>query len=71
MSIQELSITNNQAKRLLKALPDENILIQDESGELVINVSAYRVFKDLKKNTPVEDILAEELDDSAEYWIFS
>lgn len=71
MSIQELSITNNQAKRLLKALPDENILIQDESGELVINVSAYMAYKEIKKNTPVEDILDEELDGAAEYWIFN
>ncbi len=40
MSVQEITIGNNQRKRLLKAVCDDSVLFQDENGDLVVNVAA-------------------------------
>jgi len=77
MSIQELSMTNNQKKALQKAISSEAILIQEERGDLVINVSAYLDFKNdfnQKKSepAPLEAIISEdELDFTAEYFVIT
>ena len=70
MSLQDIQIANNQRKRLLKAIIDEDILQQDEAT-LVLNVAAYLAYKDMSGESLVEDIVgAIELDYSAEYIIF-
>jgi len=77
MSIQELSMTNNQKKALQKAISNEEILIQEENGDLVIKVSAYLNFKNdfnEKKSepAPLEALISEdELDFSAEYFVIT
>lgn len=77
MSIQDISITNNQKKQLLKAVKDTQILIQEESGELIVNVKAYSALKNniAYKNTgaePIEEIIGDDvLDFDAEYFVFS
>ncbi len=82
MSIQELSIANNQKKKLLNAVKDKAVLFQDDNGDLVLNVANYKEFKGelrviraTKKNfevEPVETILGDdELDFAAEYIVFS
>ena len=77
MSIQELTMTNNQKKALLRAIKNENILIQEENGDLVINVSAYLDFKNdfLAKKAepaPLEVLIPEEeLDFTAEYFVIT
>lgn len=77
MRIQDISITNNQKKLLLKAIKDPQILVQEENGDLVVNVEAYLALKNniAYKNTgaePIEEVIgADELDFSAEYFVFS
>lgn len=71
MSLQDIYIANNQRKRLLKAVVDEELLQLDE-GALVLNVAAYLSFKALSGESPIEEILGDvELDYSAEYIVFS
>ncbi len=71
MSLQDLYIANNQRKRLLKAVADEELLQLDE-GALVLNVAAYLGFKALSGESPIEEILGDvELDYSAEYIVFN
>ncbi len=72
MSIQEISVSNSQKKKLQKAVSDESVLIQEESGDLVLQVSAYIDFKDGTNSAPVEEIIGEDaLDLTAEYVVFS
>jgi hypothetical protein len=77
MRIQDISITNNQKKLIIKAIKDPQILAQEEDGELIINVKAYLAFKNnvAYKNTgaePIEEIIGSvELDFEAEYFVFS
>ncbi len=81
MSIQEISLANNQKKRLLKAVKDRAVLFADENGELVVNVANYEALKkelivarSIKPNlelTPIEAIVGEGvLDFSSEYFVF-
>lgn len=71
MSLQDIHIANNQRKRLLKAIDDEDILLEDE-GVLVLNVAAYLVYKDMSGESLVEDIVNDsKLDYSAEYIVFN
>jgi len=71
MSLQDIYIANNQRKRMLKAVADEELLQLDE-GALVLNVAAYLSFKAMSGESPIEEILGDvELDYSAEYIVFS
>jgi ASC-1-like (ASCH) protein len=71
MSLQDIQIANNQRKRLLKAIADEDILQQDEDV-LVLSVAAYKSYKDMTGESPIEDIISDaKLDYSAEYIIFN
>jgi len=71
MSLQDIYIANNQRKRLLKAVVDEELLQLDE-GALVLNVAAYLSFKALSGESPIEEILGDvELDYSVEYIVFN
>ncbi len=77
MSIQDITTTNNQKKRLLRAINDESILVQSEDGELLVNVAAYVSFKNglpaEKSNpAPIEAIIGDDiLNFDAEYFAFS
>jgi len=77
MRIQDISITNNQKKSLVKAIKDTQILVQEENGDVIVNVKAYLALKNniAYKNTgaePIEDIIgSDELDFDAEYFVFS
>lgn len=71
MSLQDINIANNQRKRLLKAIADEKLLVQDE-GALVLNVAAYLDYRASTGESPVEEIVGEnELDYGAEFIVFS
>jgi hypothetical protein len=71
MSLQDIHIANNQRKRLLKAITDEEILQQDEDV-LVLNVAAYLSYKTNSDESPIEEILGDNaLDYRAEYIIFN
>ena len=72
MSIQEIAISNSQKKKLLKLTELEEVLFQDENGDLVVNVSAYQVLKDNIKPVSIESVIGEDkLDYSASYFVFS
>ena len=72
MSIQEISLSHNQKKKLLKAINDDNVAFKDDNGDVVVNVEAY---VNLKKNTdkaPIEVIVGDEiLDFESQYFLFS
>ena len=71
MSLQDIYIANNQRKRLLKAIVDEQLMQQDEDA-LVLNVAAYLNYKTVSGASPVEEIVGDiELDYGAEYIIFN
>ncbi len=72
MSIQEIAVSNNQKKSLLKAIRKENVLVQEENGDLVVNLAAYIVFKKEADPGPIEAIIGEDvLDFDAEFVVFS
>lgn len=75
MSIQEISVSNNQKKALQKALQKalkkSNALIEEENGDLVLDQDAYYDWCDETGKYPLEDILPEaDFDDEAQYIVF-
>lgn len=66
MNIQEIAVSNNQRKKLQRAITDEGVLFQDDNGDMVINLEAYNeIKKDLKnvlEETIGEDVIAEDSD---------
>lgn len=72
MSIQEIAISNSQKKKLLKLTELDEVLFQDESGELVVSVSAYQALKEKVEPISIESVIGENrLDYSASYFVFS
>ncbi len=72
MSIQEISVSNSQKKKLQKAIDSDQVLIQEENGDLVMLVTAYIKFKAGKTPAPVEEIIGEDLLDlTVDYIVFS
>ncbi|MEP4485099.1 hypothetical protein [Marinobacter alexandrii] len=71
MSIQDIAVSHNIRKKLLRAVKDEAVLFQDDDGAVVVDVARY---EDLKADTgtePLEDLLGEvELDTGAEFFVF-
>jgi hypothetical protein len=71
MSIQDIAVSHNVQKKLLRAVKDEAVLFQDEDGAVVVNVAGYLAFKADTGTEPLEDVLGDvELDLSAEYFVF-
>jgi len=71
MNIQDISITNNQHKKLIKGVPNASILVEGDDGELIVNVDEYMSSKLAKKNKIIELIIGDEiLDPKAQYWVF-
>ncbi len=67
-----ITISNNQKKKLLKAIQDEKVLFQEENGELVVDVAAYMAFKQNLNVSPIESIVDNRLlDFDSEFFIFS
>ncbi len=82
MSIQEVSVANNQKKRLLKVIKDPAVLFSEDNGDLVVNAAAYealkkelavaKVAKPHLNAKPIEEIVGDDvLDFSHEYFVFS
>ncbi|MEP0202986.1 MAG: hypothetical protein ABJ084_01465 [Halioglobus sp.] len=71
MSIQDIAVSHNIRKKLLRAVKDEAVLFQDDDGAVVVDVARY---EDLKADTgtePLEDLLGDvELDIGAEFFVF-
>jgi len=72
MSIQEISVSNNQRKKLSNFCQDESIVQIDDNGDVIVNVAAYKALKKSSKSSPIEDIIdAQSLDFSSEFFLFS
>ncbi|MAC47819.1 hypothetical protein [Oceanospirillum beijerinckii] len=72
MSLQEISVSNTQKKKLQKAILDESVLVQEDDGDLVVHVAAYLDYKAGTRTKPLEEIVGEdELDLSAEFIVLS
>ena len=72
MIIQDIALSHNQKKKLLKSIDDERVVFKDENGDIVVNVAAYRQFKQDTDSAPIEAILGEEiLDFDSQYFVFS
>jgi hypothetical protein len=72
MSVQEISVTNNQKKQILKTVKKASIVFQEENGDVVLNVDAYIEFMEDKEKDPVTDIFGEGVVDlDNEYVVFS
>lgn len=72
MSIQEIAVSNNQKKQLLKAIKKSEVLFQEDNGDLVVSVAAYEVFKKELDPGPIEEIVGEEtLNYDNDYFVFS
>lgn len=72
MSIQEIAVSHNQKKKLLKAINDESVLFQEDNGDIVVSVEAYLSFKEASDSAPIEAIVGDEaFDFKNQYIIFS
>jgi len=72
MSIQDISLTNNQKKLISKTIKNESILVKEDNGDLVINVAAYRDFAEQSETNPLEEILEDiSLDYDVDYFVFT
>ena len=71
MSIQEIALSHNQKKKLLKAIDDENVIFKDDNGDIVVSVEAYLNLKQDTDSAPIEAILGDEiLDFDSQYFLF-
>ena len=71
MSIQDIAVSHNTRKKLLRAVKDEAVLFQDEDGAVVVNVAGYELLKADTGTAPLEDVLGDDvLDESAEFLVF-
>jgi len=72
MSIQEIGLSHNQRKKLLRAVNDDSVLFQDDNGDVVVSVEAYLNLKQASSSAPIEAIVGDGiLDLKAQYIIFS
>jgi len=72
MHIQEISVSNNQRKKLTLCVNDQNIIQTEDNGDVIVNVEAYQAYKKAQKKSPIEDILDDQdLDFSCEFIVFS
>jgi hypothetical protein len=71
MSIQDIPFSNNQHKKLIKAIPDDRILLEGDDGGLIVNVAEYKSSKFATKGKIIELIMGDDvLDPNAQYWVF-
>ena len=72
MKIQDLAVSNNLKKKVMTTLADDTLYMQEENGDLVINVAAYLARKTNSKTVTLEDILGKDLLDlDADYIVLS
>ena len=72
MSIQDISLTNNQKKLIFKTIKNQSIIVKEDNGDLVINVAAYLDFSEQNSTKPLEEILEDiSLNYEVEYFVFS
>ncbi len=71
MNIQEIVLSHNQKKKLLKSIDEKTVIFQDDNGDIVVNVEAYLSLKQNSDSAPIEKLIGEEvLDFDSEYFLF-
>jgi len=71
-TIQEIALSHNQKKKLLKSISDESVAFKDDNGDIVVSVEAYLSLKKHTATAPIEAILGDDiLDFTNQYFIFS
>lgn len=72
MSIQEIALSHNQKKKLMKSIHDENVAFKEDNGDVVVSVEAYLKLKQDTDSAPIEVILGDDiLDYDSQYFLFS
>ena len=72
MSIQEIALSHNKKKKLLKAINNDNVAFRDDNGDIVVSVEAYLTLKQSNDYAPIETIVDEDiLDYDSQYFIFN
>ena len=72
MSIQEIALSHNQKKKVLKSIDDDNVMFEDNNGDVVVSVENYVSFKQDSNSSPIEMILGDDiLDFNSQYFLFS
>jgi hypothetical protein len=72
MSVQEISVTNNQKKAIKSAFKKrKSVYMEEDNGDLIIEFAAYEDYMDEHDKTPIEDIIGEGiLTYDAEFLVF-
>ena len=71
MSIQEIALSHNQKKKLLKSIKDDSVIFEDDNGDVVVSVEAYLNLKKNSDSAPIELIIGGEiLDFDSQYFLF-
>ena len=71
MRIQEIMISNNNNKKLLKSITDNDVIYKEDNGDIVVNVEAYQNLKQDSNSAPIETMLDDDtLDFDNEYFVF-
>ena len=72
MSIQEIPLSHNQKKKLLKTINSDNVVFRDENGDVVVSVEAYLSLKESTDRAPIEALVGDDiLDYDSQYFIFT
>jgi hypothetical protein len=72
MSVQEISVTNNQKKAIKSAFKKrKSVYMEEDNGDLIIEFAAYEDYMDENDKTPIEDVIGEGiLTYDAEFLVF-
>jgi hypothetical protein len=72
MSIQEIGLSHNLKKKLLKSINNEDVAFKEDNGDVVVSVEAYVNLKQKADSAPIEEILGDDiLDFDSQYFLFS
>ena len=71
MSIQDIAVSHNTRKRLIRAVTDESVLFQDDDGAVVVDAARYEDFKTDTGSEPLEDLLGDDvMEVGVEFFVF-
>lgn len=56
--LKEINVSHHQKKKIIKAIHDDKVMLVEDNGDVVINVSAYPDFVERSGADPLKTILA-------------
>lgn len=72
MSVQDIALSHNLRKKLRKAITDDSILFEDDNGDLILSMTAYREFSAITNSSAIEELIGHDvLNNDAEFIVFS